>query len=266
MKWSWLLVMMSTISWAALPPEHEVERLLLEVEKQVVLGDMARAEELLVRAERLQVELPLDYYYLRGRSRAESSPHEALDSLEQYIVLGGKEAPHYHDALSWFSRLEQELSVPVAETSSPPLPVPKPDSERLERLKQLYMEDDAANALVLHINSMFAVHPYLGTKLRRQGEKQGLEYQLEVKGPQLRIQIKAHTTEGTAISRDNLFVAGLDPYLRYGCMRSDNACWIYHPSQRQQRWLWLALDEEVTQELAASMSQLIRLMQRGSSP
>ncbi len=248
---------------ASLPPEHEVERLLLLAEQLLSERNVKRAERVLAQVIELTPKPPLRYFYFRGQSLALNAPAQAHEHLTHYVVKGGREAEFYREALALISELDPDENN-GEEVGSKPLELSLGNEYQadLAKLKALYLTDDAAAALLQHINALLATHPYTGTRLTRAGEKQGRHYALDIENGALKVRVSEYSAKGASLHIDKIRVVGLDPYLRYGCARKEKACWIYHPSSPTERWLWLANKDAIAAELATSLSRLLVLIQR----
>lgn len=259
----WGLLWVAGDVLCALPPEHEAERLLLQAEQYIETGALDRAEDVLARAAALQTTLPLRYYFFRGQTLASSDAEKARELLSHYVVMGGGEAPYYRSALQMITRLEPQ-SEPAREPQTQALnnaPGLVADPVPLETLKQLYLTDDAQQALLQHINSLLSAHAYTGSRLVKEGEQQGQRYHLSVHDKRLHVRQSDFDSGQMKIRIERLEVMGIDPFVRFGCDSRDFACWLYHPTQSGERWLWIENNQQIARELSESVRRLIVLLQ-----
>ena len=264
-----LFLMSITIpSWANLPPEHEAARLLLSIESLVGDGKWGEAEIQLAKMGGLDVELPADFFYYHGTVLAKlERSDEAQQSLEKYVVLAGSKGGYYREALAGLTDI-QRSAVTLSQTEhkgTKTLPVLTGGGDGyIKSLQALYLTDDPIKALMLQVNSLLSVHPYTGKRVKNSKQREGVLYTLSVSGTNLVLQEKSFQNQQPMLKVDKLNVLGVDPFLKSGCSGSEYMCWVYHPSNRHERWIMIERDELVISELTEALTKLIRLLQKGA--
>ncbi len=253
---------------AALPPEHEANRLLLSVEQLVTAAQWEQATEYLDRLVALETALPPVFDYYRGRVHLElGEPAKAQQSLESYVVKAGVQGQYYKEALKMITDAETRVanqsaaSAVTVDQLAKAFAIESAD-DYVASLQKLFLVNDPKQALLMRINSILAANTYQGTRIRQKEQTLGAEYKLAVDGGDLVIQEKIYDPKkAPEIKSTKLRVHGVDSYLRYGCDYDRYMCWVYHPVQQYDRWLLLDRVEPEAQELADALGRLIRLMQ-----
>lgn len=252
---------------AALPPEHEANRLLLLIEQQISDAQWEKASENLERMGALQIKLPVVYEFYRGKVYLQQGlPEKAQHALEDYVVQAGVEGTYYKQALQLISKAEAAVSVTpaVAEITSPHTDAQalKSNDDYVASLQKLFLTNDPKQALLLRINGILLAHAYQGTRIRHKERSTGAEYKLSIDGRDFLIQEKIFHTKGAPeIKLQRLRLDGVDPYVRYGCDYERYMCWVYHPVHQYDRWLLVDSAEAETKELVEAITRLIRLVQ-----
>ena len=147
---------------SALEPEHETRRLMLATEEAVSAESWGEAGEYLNRLQQLEGGKPANYFYFRGRVMLESDHYnEAQAALEKYVSLAGSEGEHYTDALKLITNVEKARQQEGANSTNngagdpDPVAIIEPASEQsLGKLRELYLVDSNADALVIHANTL----------------------------------------------------------------------------------------------------------------
>lgn len=273
----------------ALPPKHEMNRLLLSAEKELAAENWDKAQVTLERLGQLGVEPPDVFQFYMGQVLTQQKQYEkALPFLESYIVKTGEEGEHYKTALMLLTEGEEYLASQqkikpsssisyttrgkAKSTNLPDQPFEpghgatsdKGQDEYLVSLRRLYLTDSDQKALLLHINQLLGSHPYYGDKIKKQQRDAGVDTQLDVAPDRELIIQERHYGKGGAshINVVKQAVFGIDPIVRYGCNMGESICWLYHPINTHERWILLDRDDVAASELALAVSRLIRLLQK----
>ncbi len=161
-----LLLGMMALPAAALSPEIEADRLVLATRTYLDQGNVSRAAQSLEKMEQLKTELPAEYFFYKGQVAWHGKESAAARSaLEEYVQRAGREGEYYQKALVLLTEIE-EFS---AETGTPASAGEANiqwqrqgvhSDEYVERLRKLYLKDQAKDALVEHINSLLATKPF----------------------------------------------------------------------------------------------------------
>lgn len=272
------LMCCSMFSWA-LPPEHEVQRLLLSASKALDSDSMDKAAQQLERIQKLEIEPPSIYYYYQGRVFHHQKRYiEAKSMLETYVVRVGADGEHYSAALDMITVGEESLEAEDKiskendpQSSAKPLTniqwKPQSSDDYLSSLRQQYLANNDIDALRLHINSLLKDNAFHGSRLKTKGQKKGTEYSVDISS-QRELLIKEKDYRGKSGPRldvRKMDVYGIDPLIQYGCDYNQFVCWLYHPVNDRQRWILLDRNDQAAQDVSKAMSRLIRLLQKGSA-
>lgn len=252
---------LAATSAAAMPPEHEIQRLMLAVEASVQEERWDQAAEYLNRLQRLEGDKPPEYLYYRGQVMVRSRHfNEALSALENYVAGTGADGKHYTDALKLITRIEQERSgqsdrsgqdgdEPVAEIG------PAGESDT----------DADAGALVSRLNRLFDQAGWRrDARIIREGSSPDVHYQISVTNGELRFRESRQEDGRRQLSTLTLPVYGISPRIEWNCENATESCWIYDPRD-DSRFLRLANDRDRVDQVASTLGQLIRRLQRPST-
>lgn len=255
---------------AALEPEHEMTRLMLATEAAVESENWGEASEYLNRLQQMESEKPADYLYFRGRVMLESGHfNEAQSALEGYVSRAGSEGDHYTDALGMITQVEKARksgksgAEQVADSESKRVAMIEPAGETsVERLRELYLADSDAEALVMHLNTLLDGAGWSADqRIKRLDRPSDLSYQVNRMNDSLNIQEARRESGGRVVrSTESLGVFGINPSINWDCEPAAAACWIYDPRDGS-RLMQLAEKHGVASEVARTMGQLIRTMQ-----
>lgn len=259
-----------------LPPEHEVQRLMLAVEDAVAAQQWQQAADYLNQLQQVEADKPPAYLFFRGQIMYRSGQYnEALSALENYIAGRGADGEHYTEALKLITRVEQARAEDRGngnDTNSKSKQVaviePAGASDDRDSLRNLYMTDSEREALVLHLNSLLTRAGWREEqRIIRQGSQPDIRYEVSLGDGEIRIrEIRQQENEGRRLSSFSLPVYGISPMVDWHCDNATEACWIHDPRDGS-RWLRLARERGQAREIAATLGRLIRLLQQpgGSS-
>lgn len=257
----------------ALSPEIEADRLLMATENYLSSGDYSRAAQALEQMERLQIKLPVEYYFHKGRLAWQARDHDqAQGALEEYVRQTGRDGEHYRQVLQLLTQIEESGTAASAQGAGEAA-IQWQEAEQsvysddyVENLRKLYLKERGEDALVEHINSLLTAAPYRPSRLITPQQREGTRYQVSLgaKGI-LQIQQTTYDDQGQAVvSLDRREVFGVDPYVRYGCDRQRRACWLYDPQDSFREWILIGDDAAVVEDLGKAVSKLILLMQNSA--
>jgi len=139
------------------------------------------------------------------------------------------------------------------------------ESEKyLKEIKALYLTSSERDALLVHSNTMLATYALRAGYQVGRAEPQDIRYFLSLGAPgELRIrEERRRPGEVIAVSNRSLLVFGVDPYLQYECPPQGIECLVKNPADGST-WLTIVRDPKGAQELAKSLSFLLRNMQKG---
>lgn len=272
-RYRWVPVVLATALLAAealaLPPEHEVRRLMLATETAVQDGNWGEAGEYLNRLQAIEANKPADYLFYRGRVMYEAGHlNEARSALEQYVSASGSEGRHYNDALELITDVEraQRRSINGVNqvTDREPVAVIEPAGEEsLENLRRLYLTDSDTTALTTHLNSLLELNGWReDRRIVRTGSAADVEYRIATGNGEVRIQ-ESRLASGSGqrqVSTEVLSVYGISPLVRWDCDVTSDTCWIYDPRDGS-RLLQLGNDRTQTRDAARTLGRLIKTLQ-----
>ena len=255
---------------AALEPEHEIRRLMLATEEAVAGENWGEAGEYLNRLQQLEGQKPADYFFFRGRVMLEADHfNEARAALENYVSQVGAEGKHYNDALKLITNVEKARKTAGARASqnsqnkSEPVAIIEPaEDESLDKLKQLYLVDSGAEALVIHANTLLeGVGWRSDQQIVRLDQPADITYKLDRRNDVISIQESRREEDGRVVkTTESLGVFGVNPQIEWNCESAIASCWIYDPRDGS-RLMKLSFDRERAQEIAQTLGRLIKTMQ-----
>ncbi|MDX1456015.1 MAG: tetratricopeptide repeat protein [Marinobacter sp.] len=264
---------LATALWAfsasALPPEHEVRRLMLATEAAVSEQNWGEAGEYLNRLQALEANKPADYLYYRGRVMYEAGHYnEARSALERYIAASGMEGRHYDSALQLITDVEnaQRAATNGAESAATgePVAVIEPaGDESLQSLRRLYLTNSDASALTIHMNSLLELNGWReGRGAVLAGTPPDIQYKVSVATGEIRIQTAQLTDAGgpRQVSTEVLPIYGVNPSVQWDCEQVTQTCWIYDPRDGS-RLFQLGHDRGKTRDAARTLGRLIKTLQ-----
>lgn len=254
----------------ALEPEHETRRLMLATEEAVSAESWGEAGEYLNRLQQLEGAKPADYFYFRGRVMLESGHYnEAQAALEKYVSLAGSEGQHYTDALKLITDVEkarQQESLSAngsgAGTSEQVAIIEPAGDQSLEKLRELYLADSNAEALVIHANTLLDVAGWReDQRVVRLDRPADVSYRIDKRNDIISVQESRRESGGRVVrTTESLGVFGVNPQIEWNCESSTASCWIYDPRDGS-RLMKLSQDRERAEEIARTLGRLIRTMQ-----
>lgn len=266
-----LLILALSLAWSswalALPKEIEVDRLLLAVEDSISQQDWSRADARLVAVKALELDPPQSFFYFRGLVSTELNDfRKARHALERYVVMTGKDGEFYRDSLKLLNRIEGLEQAKIKQTlhASKSSQLVMNDGEHnqyIQRLKTLYLVEQARDALEMHINTLLSNHRYIPGRYRSDRQWKGSLYQIQVHQGEISIlEKRADEQGGYRLNQDSVGVYGVNPYISVQCDSVGDQCWIHHPETGRQ-WLELESDRHAVETVAEAFTHLLRHMQ-----
>ncbi|OEY67009.1 hypothetical protein BG841_11450 [Marinobacter sp. X15-166B] len=253
----------------ALPPEHEMRRLMLATETAVKAENWREASEYLNRLQVLVAEKPADYLFYRGRVMMEAQHfNEARSALEKYVEAAGEEGQHYKQSLLLITDIEkrQAQSVQAAVTGAAETPVATIESAEgqagLPDLKKLYLTPSATTALEAHLNSLLGMSAWRGDqRIVKEDAPADVVYKVRAAEGEIHVQESRRNPQGEmAVSTQAIGVYGISPQVRSACEPTAPTCWVYDPRDGS-RLLQLGNNRERATEVAQTLGRLIRRLQ-----
>lgn len=258
----------------SLPPEIEVDRLILAAKEKLAAEEYSAAREYLERVTPLNIEPPADYYLLYARVHYHADAWEqAKKHYETYVEMAGKEGEAYHESLKKITELEeiladqQQQSVPAVAASAPIQLEEKQGAKYDKKVSQLYLADDLTQSLVTHVNSLLKSYRFIEGKIKNADRNDHIDFKLSLaKGKEL-ILTRKDITYGLSGMNSELSVTrlkafGIDPNIEFRCSKEADSCIIKHPVNHKE-WIKVARDEKGAEEIATALTRLIKALQRG---
>ncbi len=255
------------ISSLALQPAHEADRLIMAAEKSIEENNYRDAERYLAKAGELGISLPSEYDFLYGKLLQNKGEYKkANEKLEQYVNRDGNEGRYYRDALGLITEIEKKLENKIETDPNSPKSEIKWSNKNDKDKRPPKIEQgnkDLNVALTSHINKLLTQKP--------QGDRRILaasristpsKHKIKTSSNGEIISINQYGSNKSAPFKEDRFsVYGINPYIEFECLQSTASCWITHPVSGK-RWLQVEENKEKAAELARTLSQLIRYMQK----
>ncbi|MCK7549562.1 tetratricopeptide repeat protein [Marinobacter koreensis] len=254
----------------ALPPEHEMRRLMLATQEAVDAGEWEQAGEYLNRLQQMEIEKPADYNFFRGQVMLKSGHlNEAQAALEAYVTKAGAKGDHYQRALELITDVERARkqkadSVQAAGSQQPEkIAVIEPAGHQsIEALRKLYLAKSDREALLIHLNGLLDLAGWRSDKgVVRPDKPADIAYRVTASDSVLTFQeIRRNDDDRLVRTTQSLKVYGVNPMIQWGCEAAVSTCWVYDPRDGS-RLMQLAFDRERTGEIAHTLGQLVKLLQ-----
>lgn len=259
----------------ALPPEHEIRRLMLATEQAISTDSWGDASEYLGRLQQLDGERPVDFQFFRGRVMQQFDLlNEAHAAFEAYVTRAGKEGQYYQQALERITEVEKLrkdralAAVASNGVASPAAKIATIEPAGLQSpadLKSLYLADTEEQALLAHLNSTLALAGWRENRTIVQLQRPAdIRYQVENRENSLHIQEIKRERETLVRQSQQIDVYGVSPLIEWGCEPTLATCWVYDPRDGS-RLFQLAFNKERVEDVARTLGRLIRNLQ-GSAP
>lgn len=252
----------------ALPPEHEIQRLMLAVEESVESGRWRDAAEYLNRLQRLEGQKPAQYLYYRGQVMARSEHYnEAMSALENYVAGTGADGKYYTESLKLITTIEQARSSQASgrgsgEAGQEPVAEIARANEPGQSGGSVADSDASRQSLVSRMNRIFDRAGWRrDPRLIREGSTPDVHYQASVHNGEIQFRESRNEKDGgRRLTTLMLPVYGVSPMIEWSCESATESCWIYDPRDGT-RFLRLGNDRDQADVLADTLGSLIRTMQ-----
>jgi hypothetical protein len=266
----------------ALPPQIELDRLLLAADTELQAGNITTASDYLERVEPLGIAVPPQYHWLKSLVLAEQQQWPAArEHVEKYLTNAGRDAPNYQAALKLLTRVEQaQGKVSAAQTGEAAIQVASDQSVKMlenqqaatydRQVQSLYLGDDVTESLLTHLNGLLQAYRYLEGRVKNPERSDRVEYTLSVSEGSILVIAQRevrHTVSGprSALNMSYLGVFGVDPMVKYRCSSAADNCTFRHPVDGTD-WLRIAYNEAGAQEISLAMTRLLQALQRSAAP
>ena len=104
-----------TVAVAQLPPDIMADSYLLRAEQAVRDGDQARAlaaiNNILDLQNEYELNLPDDFHFRYAKAAAAAGlPEPALESVEKYLLVAGRDGQHYVESLELMNQMQDTMA------------------------------------------------------------------------------------------------------------------------------------------------------------
>lgn len=275
------LLVLSSQLWSStrLPGVIELDRYLVEARRLIDERDFTRALTWLGKAEQLQLALPPEFHYLKGRSLLASNRHQAaLDSLVTYLNHTGRTGDFYKEALMMITAAEKQTPTLKKETTQEttqnktdsPLPkkpqpvatapkptavtAPTPATDTLKRQRQRAATYQPVQDKINQLLSSNAIYERHGI------DRPTLVYSIRADYGATLVVIRSEDgMEGLERTSYNLAINQIPDRVTADCSWLEQRCWISHPL-KPQRWLEINYNEAARDLLVTELESLVRLI------
>ncbi len=110
-----IILGLSFVSVAALPPDMQVDRYLVQAEKALKDEDYDKAvkamDKIMALKEQHNLELPIEFYfkYAKVLLKSATKVDEAFAAIEHYLTTTGKNSANYFEALNLYTQTESQI-------------------------------------------------------------------------------------------------------------------------------------------------------------
>lgn len=134
--------------------------------------------------------------------------------------------------------------------------------ESLQDLKQLYLAETDAEALVMHANTLLGSAGWRADqRIVRLDQPADIAYRIDKRNDVISIQESRREEDGRVLrTTESLGVFGVNPQIEWSCESATASCWIYDPRDGS-RLMKLSQDRERAQEIARTLGRLVKTMQ-----
>ena len=127
------VLLVATAQAAQLPPEIELDRLMVKLETAIAGEEVLEAHVTTLAIEELHdergIELPHEYFFLKAGLYLNVRAYlAAIQAITEYLVLVGREGERYREALAVLNRAEREFAIANANAERE-----RAEKERIEK-------------------------------------------------------------------------------------------------------------------------------------
>jgi|GEM_PF-914359 len=261
-----------------LPINAEADRLLLAAESAIESNNQHEAKRFLSQAQALNTPLPKRFYFLYGTTLFHLDElDKSSTNLIKFVESAQRGSPDYKKALGLLTNIEKRnnqhrnpSNKPSATTAKQPTSlIENTEAQYIKQLKQLYLTNNASDALLKHINEMLTSYALKRpAKIIKPGQRPLTRYRLNhdrsgnlITSSQ-RINMPKKADAKSVIDTTKINVYGVDPFITYRCSPGTNSCWLRSPVNGD-RWIEISNNEQAIAETARASTVLIKLLQKG---
>ena len=270
-----LMISLFMAPWAySLPPDIEVDRLILAAKEKLAVQEFSAARQYLERVAPLEVQPPAEYYLLYARVYYQADAWEKAKShFEKYVEMAGKQGEAYEESLKMITELEETLASRPEAVDSAAVPATAIALEEKQGVKydqkvaDLYLDSSLTQSLVTHVNSLLKSYRYVEGKIKNPQRNDYIDFKLSLnKNRELVLTRRDVNREMggpvSELSVSRLSAFGIDPNVEYRCSKESDSCTIKHPLN-QKEWIKISRDEHGAEEISKALTRLLKALQRG---
>lgn len=136
-----LIVLLLSSQLMALPPQIELDRLLLQTKTALDSKNYVQAKESLDKAEKLGIKLPDTFYYHSGVANVGSQNYEQAQIMfERYLDMTGNKGKYYRESLENLNFIEVDKANYLKALEQRKSDIEKCESEHKNNIKSLEQE------------------------------------------------------------------------------------------------------------------------------
>ena len=257
----------------SLPPEIEVDRLILATKEKLAVQNFSAARQYLERVAPLNVQPPADYYLLYARVYYQADAWEQAKShYEKYVEKVGKDGEFYEESLKLITELEETLAdrpETAASTEAPSTAIALPEKQGVQydqTVAELYLDPSLTQSLVTHVNSLFKSYRYVEGKIKNTERNDYIDFKLSLNKNRELVLTRRDVNQEmggpvSELSVSRLSAFGIDPNIEYRCSKESDSCTIKHPLD-QREWIKVSRDEHGAEEISKALTRLLKALQR----
>lgn len=270
-----IAVALATLSQSALalPEEIEMDRYLLAAGSYLEENRLDQVAAYLEKIEALSIKPPALYHYYKAQIlRNKGDKVQERLALEDYVSTAGQSGKYYQQSLVRITALEESEKAPSADKAKSNdaalLSAFSKDrqeaSERYaQKLKALYLKKSFNDALVEHVNTLLATHPYTGKRLQSSKDDHKLSYSISVaNGNSILVVEKDGRESPERLTTDKTSVYGQNSFLKHECDYAKARCVVKKPDLYTD-WVTVDYNEEAVKEIKTALSYLLQNLQQG---
>lgn len=266
----------------ALPPQAEMDRLILAAQAALSESNFESAKSYLERVEPLELEPPAEFYRLQGEVMFNSREWDKSQlGFERFIGMAGRDSEHYKQVLGRLTDIEQakELERTQQQIREENIAISAGNDERVKlienqkgeaydrQVQALFLDEDLVQSLVTHLNSLLRSYVYIEGKIKNYEKNNRIDYSVSVNKEGVIMLTSRDVTQTRSGQKAAMNVAylnafGVNPSVGFRCSKVIDSCYVKHPVN-QSDWIRVAYDEAGADDIATALMRLLKALQRG---
>lgn len=265
----------------ALPPQAEMDRLILAAQEALSVSDFDSAKGYLERVAPLALEPPAEFYRLQGEVMFNSRDWDKSQrGFEKFIEMAGRESEHYNQVLGRLTDIEQAKALERTQQQirEENIAISAGNDERVKlienqkgeaydrQVQELFLDESLVQSLVTHLNSLLRSYVYIEGKIKNYEKNNRVDYSVSVNKESVIMLTSRDVTQTRSGQKAAMNVAylnafGVNPSVEFRCSKAIDSCYIKHPVN-QSDWIRLAYDEAGADAIATALMRLLKALQR----